>query len=112
MTSQPRRYARTLADRGMVYEPALVKSNKPVTIGHQYSSVVLLPEAEAGIACSWVIPLMTRRVHTQEDKEMVGAEQMNSLLKDPNLPFQRELCVEVGSYQLQQARLLARPSPA
>ena len=96
VTSQPRRYAHTLADRAMVYEPGVVKSNKPVTIGHQYSSVVMLPEPEAGISSSWVIPLMTRRVHTHQDKEMVGAEQIDHLLKDPDLPFQQELCVEVG----------------
>ena len=96
LSSQPRHYARTLPDRGMVYEPTLVKSNKPVTIGHQYSSVALLPEAETGISGSWVIPLLTRRVHTQEDKEMVGAGQIDSLLQDPDLPFRQELCVEVG----------------
>ena len=96
VSSQPRPYAGSLADRSMVYQPQIVKGNKPVTIGHQYSTVALLPEAETGISESWVIPLMTRRVHTQEDKEMVGAEQMDSLLKDPELPFQQELCVEVG----------------
>jgi hypothetical protein len=96
VTSQPRPFAQTLADRGLVYQPNTVKGNKPITIGHQYSTVAVLPEAEAGVSSSWVIPLLTRRVSTDEDKELVGAEQVDSLLKDSRLPFGRDLCVEVG----------------
>ncbi len=96
VTSQPRPYAHTLADRGMVYHPQPVKGNKPVTIGHQYSTVVLLPEPELRQSTSWVVPLMTRRVRTAGDKELVGAEQVDALLQDPQLPFHQELCVEVG----------------
>ena len=96
VTSQPRPFARTLADRGIVYRPNTVKGNKPITIGHQYSTVAVLPEAEAGVSSSWVIPLLTRRVSTDEDKELVGAEQVDLLLKDSRLPFGRDLCVEVG----------------
>jgi len=96
VTPQPRQFAQTLADRGMVYQPNTVKGNKPVTIGHQYSTVAALPEAESGVSSSWVIPLLTRRVPTDEDKELVGAEQIDLLLKDDRLPFNRDLCVEVG----------------
>jgi len=97
VTPQPRPYAHTLADRGMVYHPQPVRGNKPVTIGHQYSTVALLPEPEAGQSASWVVPLMTRRVRTDEDKELVGAEQVNELLQDPQLPFHQEFCVEWGT---------------
>ena len=96
VTPQPRQYAHTLADRGMVYQPNTVKGNKPVTIGHQYSTVALLPEVEEGVSSSWVVPLLSRRVRTDEDKELVGAEQMDKLLKDSRLPFGHALCVEVG----------------
>ena len=96
VTPQPRQYAHTLADRGMVYQPNTVKGNKPVTVGHQYSTVALLPEAEASTSSSWVVPLLTRRVRTDEDKELVGAEQLDALLKDNRLPFGQTLCVEVG----------------
>lgn len=96
VTSQPRPFAQTLADRGMVYQPNTVKGNKPITIGHQYSTVAVLPEAEAGVSSSWVIPLLTRRVSTDEDQALVGAEQVDSLLQDSRLPFSRDLCVEVG----------------
>jgi len=58
VTAQPRPYGHTVADRGMVYQPTLVKGNKPVTIGHQYSSVTLGLEPEAGLSSSWVLPLL------------------------------------------------------
>lgn len=96
VTPQPRPYAHTLADRGMVYQPQPVKGNTPVTIGHQYSTVALLPESEGSVSSSWVVPLKTRRVRTDGDKELVGAEQIDALLSDRLLPWHKDLCVEVG----------------
>jgi len=94
VTVQPRPYGHTVDDRGMVYHPTVVSGNKPVTIGHQYSSVVLGLEPEAGVTGSWVLPLLTERVATSQDKEMVGGRQIDALLDDPQLPFGQELCVE------------------
>lgn len=96
VTPQRRQFAHTLADRGMVYQANTIKGNKPVTVGHQHSTTVLLPEAEAGMSPSWVIPLMTRRVGTDEDKELVGSGQIDALLQEPKLPFGQSLCVDVG----------------
>lgn len=96
VTPQPRQFAHTLADRGVVYQPNPIKGNKPVTIGHQFSTAVLLPEAEEGLSPSWVIPLMTNRVSTDEDKDLVGSGQIDALLKAPQLPFGKRFCVDVG----------------
>ncbi len=96
VTPTPRPYAYTLEDRGMVYQPEVVKGKLPVTIGHQYSTVALGLEAEAGISSSWVLPLMTERVATDQDKELVGMEQIGRLLEDKKLPFGKELTVEVA----------------
>lgn len=96
VTSQPRPFAATLEDRGFVYQPNAVAGNKPVTIGHQYSTVALLPEQESGLTNSWVVPLVTGRVPTDADKELVGADQMRALLDDESLPWHDELVVEVG----------------
>ena len=96
VTPQPRPFARTLPDRGMVHQPNPIKGNKPITVGHQYSSLVWLPEAEADVSPSWVLPLMARRIRTNEDKELVGSEQIDALLKDPALPFGESFCVDVG----------------
>jgi hypothetical protein len=59
VTSQPRAYAFTLRDRGMVYQPNQVMGNKPVTVGHQYSTVALLPETESGNRCGCCLPCMS-----------------------------------------------------
>ncbi|MCP4064059.1 MAG: transposase, partial [Gammaproteobacteria bacterium] len=96
VTPGPRPYAQTLEDRGMVYQPEVVKGKLPVTIGHQYSTVALGLEPEVGVSHSWVLPLLTERVATSEDKEMTGAKQIEMLLQDTKLPFGLELTVEVG----------------
>lgn len=96
VTPNPRPYAHTLKDRGMVYQPEVVKGKLPVTIGHQYSTVALGLEPEAGVSSSWVLPLLTERVATAEDKEMVASKQVEMLLQDAKLPFGLELTVEVG----------------
>ncbi len=95
VTPQPRPFSATLEDRGMVHQPNLVKGNKPVTIGHQYSTVGFLPEAEVGMSESWIVPLSVKRVSTDDDKEMVGSRQIGRLLKDESLPWHEELVAEV-----------------
>jgi len=96
VTPQPRPFAQTLPDRAMVYHPNPVQGNTPVTIGHQYSTVALLMEAHAQRSPSWVVPLSTARVASTDDKEAVGAAQIDALLLDTALPFHDELCVEVA----------------
>ena len=96
VTSRPRPYADTLPDRGFVYQPNTLKGNKPIAIGHQYSLVALLPEGDKEKIGNWVIPLAMKRVGSQENKEMVGAQQVAAILNDEALPFGNDLCVEVA----------------
>ncbi len=96
VTPQPRPFAQTLPDRGLVYQPNPLAGTTPVTIGHQYSSVALLPEGRAHRSPAWVVPLSTARVASADDKEGLGAAQIDALLLDPALPFHGELCVEVA----------------
>jgi hypothetical protein len=95
VTSSPRPYAETLADRGFVYQPNTIKGNKPIAIGHQYSFVAGLPERDKAKIGPWVVPLAMTRVASQENKEMVGAKQVRAILEDDELPFCKDLCVEV-----------------
>jgi hypothetical protein len=95
VTSSPRPYAETLPDRGFVYQPNTIKGNKPIAIGHQYSFVAALPERDKAKIGPWVIPLAMQRVTSQANKELVGAEQVKSILEDDKLPFGKALCVEV-----------------
>jgi hypothetical protein len=96
VTPQPRPYARTLEERGFVYQPNVIWGNKPITIGHQYSTVALLPEKEGAHPAPWVVPLSCRRVKLAESKTLVGAEQIGALLENEQLPFHDQLTVEVG----------------
>jgi hypothetical protein len=96
VTPQPRPFAQTLSDRALVYQPNPVAGNTPVTIGHQYSSVALLPEAQAQRSPWWVVPLASARVASADDTEGVGVAQIDALLDDETLPFHDQLCVEVA----------------
>jgi hypothetical protein len=110
-TPQPRLYAQTLRDRSYVYQPAAIRSNKPVTIGHCYSEVVLLPEREVQQGHPWVVPLSSQRVSSADDKELEGAIQVNVLLDDPQLPFHDQLCVEVGDTSYSKPKYLFANRP-
>jgi hypothetical protein len=107
VTSQPRPYARTLEERGFVYQPNLIWGNKPITIGHQYSTVALLPEKDTEQPVPWVAPLSCQRVKLEETKALVGAEQIGALLEDEKLPFHEQLTMEVGDSDYSQAAYLA-----
>jgi len=96
VTPQARLYAVTLEDRSFVYRPTIIKGNKPVTLGHCYSLVASLPEEDVGQTTTWVVPLALQRVGSHQDKELVGARQMEALLSNPELPFHAALCVEVA----------------
>jgi len=108
VTPQPRVHAQTLEDRSYVHQPNAVKSNKPITIGHAYSSVVLFPEEEGEHGPVWVVPLGVQRVKSSEDKEMVGALQVQALLEDEELPFHNEVCVEVADSGYSKPAFLAK----
>ncbi len=95
-TPQKRQFASTLSDRGYIYYPNPVGRNKPITLGHEYSTVALLPELGPKMAPSWVTPLATQRIRTTDDKELVGATQVNTLLANPQMPWDGDLVVAVG----------------
>jgi len=92
----PRPFARMLPDRTFVHQPNPVKGNKPVTIGHDYSHLVFLPEKIKAHDPPWAVPMMIRRVHSDEKATGVGAEQIDALMRDETLPFHDELCVHVA----------------
>ena len=70
--------------------------NKPVTIGHDYSAEVLFPEKGTPDMPPWVLPLIVRRVASQETANQVAAEQLAQLMKAAGLPFHAALCVQVA----------------
>lgn len=93
VTSGPRPYAQTLEDRTFVYQPGAVKGVKPVSIGHQYSMLAVLPDKDSPDDSPWIIPLMINRVTSKEAKRETGLDQITRLMQNPTLPFRDELCV-------------------
>lgn len=85
--------------------------NKPVTIGHQLSTVALL--AEWGKTASpWGVSLATRRVEALPDQTLVGAGQIDpsiprGLMGDQRLPLHGQLCVEVADTTYSKPAYLA-----
>ena len=103
VTPQPRPYTYCLQDRGFVYG----NREQPVHIGHQYSSVVALPEV-SDEEKTWTIPLAVTRVATSVDKELTGAEQVAALCDDRRLPFAETLTVLTGDTAYSKPAFLCR----
>jgi hypothetical protein len=108
VTSKPRLYARTLADRTVVHQPNPIRGNRPITIGHQDSVLVNLPEKSAEKTPPWVGPLLIRRVTSLEKSIRVGAEQVAMLLNDATLPFRNAFCVLVVDSAYSAVEFLGR----
>lgn len=80
-TAAPRKYSKTLADKGIVHAPNVIPGNKPITVGHQYSIVGFLPERNISSAKTpWLLPLSTQRVATSTNGIDVGIAQFNTII--------------------------------
>jgi hypothetical protein len=67
--------AETSEDRGYLHLPNLPLVDKPISVGWQWSNVVLLPE----IPSSWTPPLESRRIPTKKTAVEVAIEQLREL---------------------------------
>jgi len=87
-TAIARPEADTSPDRGMIYVPNLPHATKPVSVGWQFSTVMLLPDQPS----SWGAILSQRRIPSQETAVSVGIEQLESLR--PLLPGSTRLLAD------------------
>jgi hypothetical protein len=55
-------YATKVDDRAIVHAPNHVPGQKPITVGHEYSVLVHLPNQAADRELHWVVPLSVKRV--------------------------------------------------
>ena len=109
-TPHPRPYARTLAERGYIYQPNTIKGNKPINIGHSYSILSILPEKETANAAPWSIPISGERVSLDKTGVDVGSEQISEVMSDSSLPWQEKLCVLVADSAYSQRSFLFEQS--
>lgn len=93
-SSNSRIYAEKLEDRGFVHSPTKVPGQKPITVGHQYSTVVFLPEKSNPSEPHWVIPLSTERVKSKDNGAALGMQQIIQITT--SVPFKNKLCIGVS----------------
>jgi|SRR5579883_28496 hypothetical protein len=74
-TSIARPESETSPDRGMIYLPNLPHANRPVSVGWQVSTVMLLPATRS----SWGAILSQRRIRSEETAIAVAIEQVERL---------------------------------
>jgi hypothetical protein len=75
-SSIPRPQAETSADRGIIHVPNLPRAAKPITVGWQFSTVMLLPQE----ASSWVGILDQQRIPTEQTAIGVAMAQLRALV--------------------------------
>lgn len=109
-TPHPRPYAKTLPERGYIYQPNTIKGNKPVNIGHRYSVLSILPEKEIDGHAAWAVPLSGERVSLETSGTGVASEQIQSFMWDSSLPWHDQLCVLVGDTEYSQRSFLEQQS--
>src|SRR5437763_2779856 len=75
-SSMQRLEAQSSRDRGMIYVPNMPHATKPVSVGYQFSTVMLLPEQPS----SWVGILEQCRIRSEQAAIEVGIEQLRAVL--------------------------------
>lgn len=75
-TSIARPEAETSPDRGIIYLPNLPHAAKPISVGWQFSTIMLLPET----ASSWGAIVSQRRIKTSETAVAVAIGQLEELV--------------------------------
>ena len=86
-TAIPRTLRRMLPDRGFVHCANPIGGNKPITIGHQYSLLAYLPDKQPGVEPAWIVPLLWRRIATQETEIQVGVAKSPRCWRTNGYPF-------------------------
>ena len=92
-TANPRIYADKVRDRTMVHAPNHVPGQKPITVGHEYSVLVYLPDREEDKEKHWVVPLSVKRVESHQSGPEVGLFQLEEIAN--HTVFKRYFCISV-----------------
>lgn len=93
-TANPRPYAKTMQQRGIVHSPNPAPGNKPICVGHQYSLLAMSPQGERTKNGRWLIPISMKRVGLNEKGNEAGVQQVVELINE--LGIEDELCINTG----------------
>ena len=109
-TSHPRLHARKLIDRSIVHAANFTPGQKPITLGHEYSCIALLPQNKSDRAKNWLLPLSTDRVPSSDKPHEFGMIQFGELLKNLGLTEQLVVNVSDSAYGTKACRKTASES--
>lgn len=73
-TAWQRLWADTLEGRSFQHQPTPIPGRRPVTIGHGYATLAVIPHPHS----SWALPLLHERIRNQKPVEQ-GAEQLRQV---------------------------------
>jgi hypothetical protein len=76
-TAWPRPEARTLRDRTIEHQATQIAGNKPIVVGHGFSTIAWIPEAQG----SWALPLRHERSTSFETPHSRAAFQLKQVCK-------------------------------
>ena len=93
-TANPRPYAKTLSERGIVHAPNPAPGNRPICVGHQYSLLAMAPHGARSKKGRWLIPLSMERVPINKKGNEFGMKQIIDSIKE--LHIEDELCLSTG----------------
>ena len=91
-TPYQRLYAK-LIDKQYIHQGTAVPGAKPVSVGHSYSLVAALPEADDIGSQKWAIPLSMERVSSIQGTVSLAHQQLEQILKSKDLPWNEQLSV-------------------
>jgi hypothetical protein len=69
-TAWQRLWAERLAGRSYQHQPSAIPGRRPVTIGHGYSTIAIIPEEHG----SWALPLVHERISDQKPVEAAAGQ--------------------------------------
>ena len=106
-TSNPRPWARTLTEKGIVHAPNPAPGNKPICVGHQYSVLAMSPSEDEVTKKHWLIPLSVERIKQNEKGNERGMQQIIEHIAA--LGLDDELSISVGDslYGSERCRSIA-----
>ena len=108
VTSISRPFATTIEDRTFTHQPNAIGGNKPITIGHAYSTLAYLPEQTD---THWAPPFSIRRIASDTTDRHVGATQVKDVVTDPGLPLHNQLCVTAADCKYSARLFVAEVAP-
>lgn len=73
-TAWSRPYAKTLKDRTYEHQAQPLSGSKPVTVGHGYSTLAWIPEAQG----SWALPLLHERITSFDSPIRLAVTQLKT----------------------------------